>query len=35
MLDSIKQPQRVWDQVDQSLQQLKVPPRVPVKDFVK
>ena len=34
MLESIEQPQRVWDQVKESLLQLKVPPRVPVEDFV-
>ena len=35
MLESIEQPQRVWDQVKESLLQLKVPPRVPVEDFVQ
>jgi hypothetical protein len=35
MLESIEQPQKVWDQVEESLLQLKIPPRVPVEDFVQ
>jgi len=35
MLESIEQPQKVWDQVEQSLLQLKIPPRVPVEEFLK
>ena len=35
MLESIEQPQKVWDQVKESLLQLKIPPRVPVEDFVQ
>jgi len=35
MLESIEQPQKVWDQVEQSLKALKVPRRVPVEEFVK
>ena len=34
MLESIEQPKRVWDEVEQSLKDLKVPPRVPVEEFV-
>jgi hypothetical protein len=35
MLESIEQPQKVWDQVKESLKELKVPPRVPVEEFVQ
>ena len=35
MLESIEQPQKVWDQVEQSLKALKVPRRVPVEEFVQ